>query len=217
MSVDSSKVTGQHFQYIAERTIREDPYLSQLRSDAAKAGIPPISIAPEQAGLMRILLRLSGAKRVVEVGTLGGYSAISMARALPPDGRVQTIEISEKHAAFARDQVAKSDVATRIDVLVGAGMDVLPTLKSDSADAAFLDADKSSYPDYLAECIRIVRRGGLIMVDNAFAFGQLFDEHPTDREVPAVRSFNEIIASDARLESVIVPLGDGLWVSVNRK
>ncbi len=88
------------------------------------------------------------------------------------------------------------------------------TFENDSADAAFLDADKSSYPLYLRECLRIVRRGGLIMADNAFAFGQLFDEHPTDREVPAMREFNDYIAAEPRLHSIIVPIGDGLWVGV---
>jgi predicted O-methyltransferase YrrM len=121
------------------------------------------------------------------------------------------------HAAFARKWIAKSDVAHKIEVVVGAGMEVLPSMRTDSMDAAFLDADKASYPDYLAECIRIVRHGGLIMADNAFAFGQLFDENPTDREAPAIKAFNEIIASDARLECVIAPVGDGLWVAVNRK
>ncbi|MCB9852642.1 MAG: class I SAM-dependent methyltransferase [Phycisphaerales bacterium] len=216
MSAHSSEITGRHFAYIAERTIREDAFLAELKEAAAAADIPQIWIAPEQAALMRILLQIAGAKRVVEVGTLAGYSAIAMARALPPTGRVKTIEISEKHAEFARTWIAKSNVAEKIDVTVGAGMDVLPTLATDSADAIFLDADKSSYPEYLAESIRIVRRGGLIMVDNALAFGQLFDQAPTDPEVPAVKAFNEIIASDARLESVIVPIGDGLWVGVNR-
>lgn len=217
MSAESSNITTRHFRYIAERTFREDAFLRQLKQEAVAEGIPQIWIAPEQAGLMRVLLALVGAKRVIEIGTLAGYSAIAMARALPKDGRVQTIELAEKHADFARSWIAKSDVAHKIDVIQGAGMDVLPTLRDDSADAAFLDADKASYPDYLAECIRIVRRGGLIMADNAFAFGQLFDEHPTDSEVPAVKAFNEIIASDARLEGAIIPIGDGLWTCVNRK
>lgn len=216
MSAHSSEITERHFTYIAERTIREDSLLAELKKAAIAADIPQIWIAPEQAALMRILLQVAGAKRVVEVGTLAGYSAIAMARALPSDGRVKTIEISEKHAEFARSWIAKSDVAGKVDVVVGAGMDILPTLADNSADAVFLDANKTSYPDYLAESIRIVRRDGLIMVDNALAFGQLFDPSPTDPEVPAVKAFNEIIASDARLESVIVPIGDGLWVCVNR-
>src|SRR5262245_65688707 len=119
-----------------------------------------------------------------------------------------------KHADFAERWVAKSDVAGRVEVLRGAGADVLKTMAADSADAAFLDADKASYPIYLRESLRIVRRGGLVMVDNAFAFGQLFDAHPSDREAPAVKAFNEVMAATRELQSVSVPIGDGLWVGV---
>jgi len=216
MSEVSTQITSELFHYIAEHTVPEDEFLRQLKQAAAQAGIPAIWIAPEQASFMRILLRLARAREVIEVGTLAGYSAIAMARALPEDGRVRTIEIEPKHAEFAERWIARSDVAGRVHVLRGAGMDVLRTFAADSADAAFLDADKSSYPKYLAECLRIVRKGGLIMVDNALAFGQLLDPQATDREVPAVRAFNEHIAKVRELETVIVPLGDGLWVAVKR-
>jgi predicted O-methyltransferase YrrM len=139
-----------------------------------------------------------------------------MARALPAGGRVRTIELAPQHAAFARAWIARSDVADRIEVHEGRGSDVLRTFADGSADAAFLDADKTGYADYLEQCLRILRPGGLVAVDNAFAFGQLLDERPTDREVPAVRAFNERIARDTRVQSLIVPLGDGLWVAVKR-
>ena len=129
---------------------------------------------------------------------------------------MRTIELEKKHADFAERWIAKSDVAGRVEVHRGAGMDVLPGFATDSADVAFLDADKGSYPKYLAECLRIVRRGGLIMVDNAFAFGQLLDETPTDKEVGVMRAFNDHMAKVESLHSVIVPLGDGLWVGVRR-
>jgi predicted O-methyltransferase YrrM len=216
MSEESSQVTAAHFRYVAEHTTREDAFLADLKKAATAEDIPPIWIAPEQASFMQILLRAAKARDVIEVGTLAGYSAIVMARALPPEGRVRTIEISEKHAAFARAWIEKSDVAGRIDVHVGGGMDVLPSFADHSADAAFLDADKGSYPKYLEEAVRIVRPGGLILVDNAFAFGQLLDPKVTDREVPAVRAFNEVMAARADLHSVIVPIGDGLWVGVRR-
>ena len=99
-------------------------------------------------------------------------------------------------------------------MIEGRGADVLAGLPADSADAAFLDADKASYPDYLRESLRIVKKGGLVMVDNAFAFGQLLDERPRDREVAAVRAFNDVMAREERLQSVIVPIGDGVWVGV---
>ena len=216
MSDVSSLVSAEHFRYIAERTVREDAFLADLKRAATAEGIPSIWIAPEQASFMQVLLKLAKATEVVEIGTLAGYSAIAMARALPANGRVRTIEVEPKHADFAKRWVARSDVATRVVVHVGRGMDVLPGFARDSADAAFLDADKGSYGLYLEECLRIVKPGGLIMVDNAFAFGQLLDPQVTDREVPAVRAFNEVMAKESRLHSIIVPIGDGLWVGVKQ-
>ncbi len=211
MSASSTLVTEEHFRYLAARTTPEDDFLKTLRREAEKAGLPPIHVAPEQGSFMRILLQLIGAKEVVEVGTLAGYSAVWMARS---GARVTTIEFLEKHAAFAERWIARSDVADRISVRRGAGKDVLPTLAASSMDAAFLDADKAGYPLYLKECLRIVRPGGLILVDNAFAFGELFATSPQDREVEAVRSFNELMARTPGLRAVIVPIGDGLWVGV---
>jgi predicted O-methyltransferase YrrM len=212
MSENPTLVTAEHFRYLAARTVQDDDFLKALKKAAAEAGLPPIAISAAQASFMQILLKAAKAKDVVEVGTLGGYSAIWMARALPKDGKVRTLEISPKHAEFARSWIAKSDVAGKIEVVVGDGRQVLPGLAADSADAAFLDADKTSYPAYLEQCLRIVRKGGLILADNAFAFGQLFDPHPTDREAPAIKAFNEVVPKTKGLHGVIVPLGDGCWV-----
>ena len=115
---------------------------------------------------------------------------------------------------FAETWCGRSDVGDRIEVHRGAGMDVLPRFAANSADAAFIDADKANYANYLRECMRIVRPGGLVMVDNAFAFGELLAERPTDPEVATVRAFNEVMAKTPGLQSVIVPLGDGVWVGV---
>jgi caffeoyl-CoA O-methyltransferase len=216
MSARSSVVTEAHFEYLAARTQGDDAFLKKLKQAAADAGMPAIWISPEQASFIQILLKGAGAKEVIEVGTLAGYSAIAMARALPAKGRVRTIELNDAFADFSEKWIAKSDVAGRIEVHRGAGLDVLPTFKTASADAAFLDADKGNYPGYLKESLRIVRKGGLILVDNAFAFGQLLDEHPTDREVPAVRRFNEIMAKERGVHGIIVPIGDGLWVGVKK-
>jgi caffeoyl-CoA O-methyltransferase len=216
VSESPTLVTQAHFRYIAERTPGDDAFLLELRRAAAAEGIPPIAISAAQASFFQILLRAAKAREVVEVGTLAGYSAIAMARALPPGGRVLTIEVNPKHAAFARRFVARSDVADRVEVIEGAGLEVLPRLPASSADAAFLDADKRNYPGYLRECLRIVRPGGLVLADNAFAFGQLFDEAPSDPEAPAMRAFNDLMAREPALQSVIVPLGDGCWVGVKR-
>ena len=214
MSARSTAVSEAHFEYVAKRTRGDDPFMKSLKRAAASAGMPAIWISPEQASFMQILLKNARARDVIEVGTLAGYSAIAMARALPDGGRVRTIELNDAFARFAEAWIAKSDVAGRIEVHRGAGLAVLPKFKTGSADAAFLDADKGNYPGYLKESLRIVRKGGLILVDNAFAFGQLLDEHPTDREVPAVRAFNEIMAREKRVHGIIVPIGDGLWVGV---
>ncbi len=214
MSDHSNVLSGAHFEYIAARTRKDDPFLEQLKATAREQGIPAIWVAPEQAAFMRILLRAAKVRDVVEVGTLAGYSAIQMARALPDGGRVQTIELEPKHVAFAREWIAKSDVADKVTVLEGRAADVLATLPANSADAAFIDADKTNYPTYLEHALRIVRTGGLVLVDNAFAFGQVLERQPRDREAPAIQRFNEVMAGEKRLESVIVPLGDGVWVGV---
>ena len=213
MSEESTVVTERHFRYVSEHTLRDDDFLRALKEAARDEGIPAIHVAEEQASFLMVLLKVAGARQVVEVGTLAGYSAIVMARALPPDGRVRTIEVDPRHADFAARWIARSDVASRIELVRGNAREVLPRFAAESADAAFLDADKKSYPAYLAECLRIVRKGGLVLADNAFAFGQLFDERPTDPEAPAMRDFNERIARTPGLHAVIVPMGDGLWVA----
>ena len=216
MSENATLIDERHVRYVTERTTPEDALLRDLKAAATKEGIPAIWISPAQASFMQVLLRLGKARDVVEVGTLAGYSAIAMARALPEGGRVRTIELEEKHAAFAERWVAKSDAAGKVEIHRGAGLEVLPRFAADSADAAFLDADKGNYPAYLEQCLRIVRRGGLIMADNAFAFGELFEDSPRDKEVAAMRRFNDLVAAEKRLSGIIVPFGDGLWVSVKR-
>ncbi len=214
MSHTSTLVDARHFQYLAERTEGDDSFLIELKRAAQEEGIPAIWVAPEQNAFLAILLKLVGAKEVVEVGTLAGYSAIGMARALPKGGRLRTIELLPKHVEFSRRWVAKSDVADVVQVLEGSGQDHLPAIADNSVDAVFLDADKSGYPAYLKEAMRFVRPGGLIMADNAFAFGQLFEEQPTDPEVGAVKAFNDHIPGIENLQAVIVPMGDGVWVGV---
>lgn len=213
MSQTSTRLSEAHYDYIKAHARAEDAFLSELKKEAAKAGIPSIAIAPEQGAFMQVLLASAGVKQIVEVGTLAGYSAITMARALPADGHVRTIEFAAAHADFAEAWIARSDVAGKVTVHRGAGLEVLPTFATDSADAAFLDADKVNYPHYLEECLRIVRSGGLILVDNAHAFGHLLDEENQTESVVAIRAFNDQMAADPRVEGVIVPLGDGVWVA----
>ncbi|MBI4565211.1 MAG: O-methyltransferase [Planctomycetes bacterium] len=214
MSETSTPVTAEHFRYLAERTVPEDAFLCQLKDAARAAGLPAIWISPEQGSFVQILLKLCRAREVVEVGTLAGYSAIWMARALPAGGRVRTIEINPAYADVAERWVSASDVADRIEIVRGNAVEVLPAFTPDSADAMFADADKVNNATYLREALRVVRKGGLIMFDNAFAFGQLFAPVPTESGVREMRAFNDHLASVAGVHGIIVPLGDGLWVAV---
>jgi caffeoyl-CoA O-methyltransferase len=212
MSEISTPVSADLFRYLAQHTTKEDKFLRDLKTKARSEGLPPIWISPEQGSFLQILLRAVCVKEVVEIGTLAGYSAIWMARALPQGGHVRTIEISSRHADFAERWISKSDVAKRIKVFRGSGEEILPEFKANSADAAFIDAEKKCYPMYFRECLRIVRRGGLILADNAFAFGRVLDGG--DDGVKAIRAFNKMVAKEKALQSIIVPIGDGLWVGV---
>src|SRR5262245_56632773 len=198
MSASPTLVTAAHFDYLTARTRAEDRFLVELKRAAESAGIPRIWISWAQASFLQILLKSAGAERVLEVGTLAGYSAIAMARALPTaarGGRLVTVEIEPAHVSFARDWIGRSDVADRVEVREGAGARVLEELPDDPPfDAAFLDADKSGYAGYLRSALRLVRRGGLILMDNAFAFGEIFDESSRDEDVRAVRAFNDQMA-----------------------
>lgn len=215
MSVEgkSTVVSRELFAYIAARTQPEGSFLAELKEAAVEAGIPAIWIAPEQGAFLELLLRTAGARVVVEVGTLAGYSAIWMAQALGEEGRVITMEVSAKHAEFARDWIARSDVAGRVEVRQGQAAELLPAVEDSSVDAVFLDADKQSYGAYLEQARRILRPGGLLLVDNAFAFGRLLDEDCEDASVLALRAFNDALAADQDFDGVMLPLGDGLWVA----
>lgn len=216
MSEQSTPVDERIFQYIESHTTGEDAFLTQLKDEARKAGLPAIWISPGQAAFLQILLRAVRARTVVEVGTLAGYSAVAMARALPPEGRLTTIELEPSHATFAERWIALSDVAERIELKRGAAIDVLRTLPDDSADVVFLDADKQSYALYLREALRILHRGGVLLADNALAHGELFEPNSTNASANAMKAFNEVIAKETALQSVIVPLGDGIWVGVRK-
>src|SRR5687768_2538902 len=145
MSKDSTPVGPELFAFVAARAVPEDALLRDLRGAARAAGLPEIHIAPEQAAFLQLLLRAMRASDVIEVGTLGGYSAIAMARGLLPGGKVVTLEIDRAHAAFAREWVARSDVKEKVEVREGDAKALLPRVPAGSADAVFLDADKEGY------------------------------------------------------------------------
>jgi caffeoyl-CoA O-methyltransferase len=182
------------------------------RAFAVPEGIPAIQVGPSDGRLLHLLLKLANAKKVVEVGTLVGYSAIHMARALPADGKIWSIEYEAKHAAVARENLAAAGVGDRVEVLVGAGRDVLPTLVDRGPfDAVFIDADKVNYDFYGEWAIANLRRGGLVLGDNAYLFGELMEDSDRGR---AMRAFHQLVAKHC--DSVCAPTPDGLVVGIKR-
>jgi caffeoyl-CoA O-methyltransferase len=182
------------------------------RAFAVPDGVPAIQVGPSDGKLLGLLVRLVHATKVVEIGTLVGYSAIHMARALAPGGRLWSIEYEPRHAEIARANLAAAGVADRVTVLVGAGRDVLPTIEAHAPfDAVFIDADKVSYDHYGRWALDHLRPGGLVLGDNAYLFGELLDH--TDRG-RAMRGFHELVA--ARCDSVCAPTPEGLVIGIKR-
>lgn len=200
--------------YIAGLFAREDSLLVSLREQADRSGLPPIAISPDEGRLLQVLLRAVGAKRVLEVGTLGGYSAIWMARALPADGQLLSIDIDPDHASFARRFIARAGLESIVTVRVGRALDVLPSLDGETFDAIFLDADKEPLPTYLDWALRLVRPGGLIIADNALWGGKVLDHNIDDDATRAVREFNRRFAEDPRITGIVVPTHDGVAVGI---
>lgn len=213
MADDTSRAGARYtspqiLEYVGRVHAAHDPALA--RAFAVPEGMPAIQVGPSEGRLLYLLLRLVGAKKVVEVGTLAGYSAIHMARALPPGGRLWSIEYEPRHAEVARANVLAAGLADRVTILVGAGRDVLPTLEGDGPfDAVFIDADKQSYDHYGRWAVRNLREGGLVIGDNSYLFGELLEDAERGR---AMRAFHELVA--AACDSVCVPTPDGLVVGI---
>jgi len=203
-------------EYISGLFAPEDEVLSSLREEADRTGLPPIAISADEGRLLQVLLTTIGARRVLEVGTLGGYSAIWMGRALPPDGSLLSIEIEPTHADFAQRYVERAGLGGRIEIRVGRALDVLPSLDGERFDAMFLDADKEPLVTYLDWALRLVRPGGLIIADNALWGGRVFDAGVDDEKTRAVREFNRRLATDPRVMGIVVPTHDGVAIGVVR-
>ena len=200
--------------FLGELFWREDDVLRGLVEDLRKRG-PQIHVGAEQARALGVLLAAGGARRVLELGTLFGYSAIAMARALPPGGRLDTVEIDPVHADAAEHWIREAGLAARVAVHRGAALDVARSLEG-PYDALFIDAVKSEYPAYLDEGLRLVRPGGLILADNVHWGGAVADPEQTGEGVEGIREYLRRIAADPRLMSTVLDAGDGLAVSVVR-
>jgi caffeoyl-CoA O-methyltransferase len=200
--------------YISALFAPEDELLVSLREEADRTGLPPIAVSADEGRLLQVLLTSIGARRVLEVGTLGGYSAIWMARALPDDGELLSIEIDPTHAEFARRYVQRAGLGDRIEIRVGRALDVLPSLDGERFDAVFIDADKEPMPTYFDWAIRLLRPGGLVIADNTLWGGKVFDDAEHDEKTKAVREFNRRMATDPRVLSILVPTHDGVAIGV---
>ncbi len=213
---DNDSRTGQRYasqailDYVNSTHVAHDAGLA--RAFAVPEGIPAIQVGPSDGKLIRLLLRLANAKKVVEVGTLVGYSAIHMARALPADGHIWSVEYEEKHAVVARANLVAAGVSDKVTVLVGAGVDVLPTLIYKAPfDAVFIDADKVNYHVYGKWAVDHLRPGGLVLGDNAYLFGELMADSDRGK---AMRAFHQLVA--ASCDSVCAPTPDGLVIGIKR-
>lgn len=193
--------------------------LRRMWPRAEAAGLPQIMIAPEQARLIRILAAACGAKRALDVGTLFGYSAANLALGMGETGAVVTVDVQPKCTQVARENFEELNLGGRVEARTGEALDVMQAFDEDVFDFLLVDADKGNYWNYFQEGTRIVRPGGLVLFDNAFAFGRLLDtridEGDSDAQgIQAIREFNRKFADDERVESLILPLGDGFAVGV---
>lgn len=186
--------------YLTETLVGHDPGLEHAVADQRAAGLPPIEVAPVNGKFLHLIARISGARRVLEIGTLGAYSTIWMARGIPSDGQVITIEAEPRIAEIARANLERAGVAEKVEVRLGRAADVLPTLEgAEPFDLVFIDADKPSNPDYLAWALRLARPGTVIVCDNVVREGRVADAASTDPAILGTRRMFEDLAAEARL------------------
>lgn len=221
-----SPISSELIDYVRDLFAPEDPEFTRLTQDAKAFGMPEgWEISPDVGRLFQMLCRAIGARKVVEFGTLAGHSALWLARALPQDGRVLSIELNPDYAAFTRTQLAKTKAGGKVEIRVGAAMEMLPILErevedeGERFDAIFLDADKAHYPEFLDWSVRVLRPGGLLLADNVLRStswrGQtLLDPGSDDPRILAIREFNRRLATDPRFTAIIVPMRAGVAAAV---
>jgi len=202
-----------------------DPALEMVLQATRAAGMPQINVSPVQGRLLHVLALTRGARTILEIGTLAGYSAIWMARALPADGKLITLESDPKHAEVARANIARAGLADRIEVRLGVALDVLPQLAAEGKgpfDLIFIDADKTNLTTYFEWAVRLARPGSLIIADNVIRHGDVLDDSSADAGLQGVRRFNEALAADRRVTATIVQMVgikgyDGMALAVVRE
>ena len=204
MSLDRWKQVDR---YLNEALVPEDAALRDAVAASDAAGLPAIQVAPNQGRMLQLLARSIGARRILELGTLGGYSTLWLARGLAPGGRVVTIEADAHHAEVARATFARAELGETVELRVGAALDVLPQLAAEGGepfDLVFVDADKPNLPEYFTWSLRLARPGSLIIVDNVVREGEVADASSADPSVQGVRRMNELIAAEPRVSATAI-------------
>ena len=193
--------------YLADVLVGRDAVLEALLEANAAAGLPPHDVSPTQGKLLWLLARAVGARTILEIGTLGGYSTIWLARALPEGGRLITLEADPRHAEVARANLARAGLAGVVELRLGPALATLPRLAAEGRgpfDLIFIDADKEGYPDYLTWALKLSRRGSLIVADNIVRKGAVVDPASADPRVQGVRRFNELLAAEPRVSATAI-------------
>jgi predicted O-methyltransferase YrrM len=201
--------------YFSDQLVPHDPALEAALKASADAGLPPINVSPTQGRLLHLLARLQGARKILEIGTLGGYSTIWLARALPEDGHLVTLEALAKHARIAEANIANAGLADIVEIRVGAALDTLPRLAEEGKgpfDLTFIDADKERIPEYFRWALEMSHPGSVVIVDNVVRGGAVTDAATSDPDVKGVRRFLELLASEPRVTgTAIQTVGSKGW------
>ncbi|HET7074798.1 MAG TPA: O-methyltransferase [Mycobacterium sp.] len=190
--------------FLDSTVIGDDPALTAAVQASNAAGLPTIAVSAQQGKFLSLLTGAIQARRILEIGTLGGFSAIWLARGAGPQGRVVTLEYEPKHAEVARANLQRAGVADRVEVIVGAALDTLPTLSGDPFDLVFIDADKENYPAYLRWAVRLARPGSVIVVDNVIRDGEILEPEPDDPRVRATRQTLQLMGEHPALDTAVI-------------
>lgn len=222
-AADSRYRTKPLLDFVTKTIAREDGVLRSIRESTQSKGLPPINVGPDEGRILHFLASACGAAKIVEIGTLAGYSACWLARALPAGGMLHTIEYDPRHAQVAKENIALAGLTAKVTVHTGAGMDVLPRLSASGPfDLAFIDADKAGYADYVRWSVKNVRAGALVIYDNAYLFGSLHRDdlppgHDDNPKVAPMRAALKLLADETLFSScAMIPTGEGLAVAVRR-
>jgi caffeoyl-CoA O-methyltransferase len=211
------QMSAELYRYAVEHSDGRDELMRRLAEETEEkaGGSAEMLTSPEQATLMTLLVRAIGARRALELGTFTGYGSISIARGLPADGTLISCDVSDEWTGIARRYFEEAGLGDRIDLRLGPALDTLAELPEDEPfDFAFIDADKVTYPEYYEECLRLLRPGGLVMLDNMFQSGEVIDEAADRESVRAIRELNDRIAADERVLSVMLGIADGVTLAL---